>query len=82
MIGNYGRNAYGGRAGGGKNNKNIHTISPKGGVLKRAVITGSLEKPKQIGVSKRSQSIGSVIKPIHSTGVSRRSQSNGVSNRS
>lgn len=54
MIGSYGRHALGGRAGGTINNKNVHTISPKGGTLKRVKQLGSSRVAKRVGSLKRS----------------------------
>lgn len=56
MIGSYGRNAYGGRVG-GRMNRRVNTISPKGATLRKV---GS------IGISKVARSNGTVKRPQRS----------------
>jgi len=62
MIGSYGRNAYGGRVG-GRRNRRINTLSPKGGQLRLVKTIGILGKSSVIGKTRITKSIGSIDIP-------------------
>ena len=61
MIGNFARNALGGRVG-GKKNTSIYTISPKGGTINVMKSLGSINKATVLGNVGQNKTIGSVGK--------------------